>query len=182
MYIEYFWTLGSIFVAASAWVFLEEYDWRVLTLVTAIPVTIGLTWSIFCLPESPRWLLQQGRVEDAEKCILDMAVINNYDIPPFRLAPVKGGSTLDDSTGSAGSCDVLNPDGNGTTRESKDVSFLDFLKKDQLGILDLYIPCRLALSISYAYFNERPNSTCVDSVVCVRLCVLWNCVVCGESF
>jgi MFS family permease len=54
IYIEYFWTIGSIFVAGMAWLFLSQSGWRVLTMVTAIPVAIALIGSIIVLPESPR--------------------------------------------------------------------------------------------------------------------------------
>ena len=54
IYIEYFWTLGSMFVAGVAWVLLSSSGWRVLTYVTAIPVAVSLVGSVFVLPESPR--------------------------------------------------------------------------------------------------------------------------------
>lgn len=60
IYIEYFWTIGSMFVAATAWLLLSSEGWRVLVFVTAIPVTLSLVFSIFVLPESPRWLLEKG--------------------------------------------------------------------------------------------------------------------------
>lgn len=55
IYIEYFWTIGSIFVAGMAWLLLSQSGWRVLTMITAIPVAIALIWSIIVLPESPRY-------------------------------------------------------------------------------------------------------------------------------
>lgn len=145
MYIEYFWTLGSVFVAASAWIFLSAYDWRVLTLVTAVPVSIGLTWSICYLPESPRWLLQQGRIEEAEKCIANIGVVNNFRMEPFKLNPKHTPAALDDSHGSSGSTDILNPSGNGHS-EGKQVSIMDFLKRDQLGIYNCFA-CREAQAV-----------------------------------
>jgi MFS family permease len=148
MYIEYFWTLGSMFVAACAWIFLEKYDWRVLTLVTAVPVTVGLSWSICYLPESPRWLLQQGRVGEAEQCVARMAAVNGLRLPPFRLtAPAPApGQAMDDSRGSDASSHRLQPAGDtrgsgsggssssgGGACEDKPVSVMDFLRRDQLG-------------------------------------------------
>lgn len=45
IYIEFFWTIGSLMVAGLAWLLLPSYGWRMLTFVTAIPATGGF---IFC--------------------------------------------------------------------------------------------------------------------------------------
>lgn len=47
-------------VAGFAWLFLSDHGWEVLALVTAFPVAISLTWAMFVLPESPRWLVLKG--------------------------------------------------------------------------------------------------------------------------
>lgn len=39
IYIEFFWTMGSLMVAGLAWALLPTYGWRVLAYVTAVPVT-----------------------------------------------------------------------------------------------------------------------------------------------
>lgn len=72
-------------MAGAAWATLSSEGWRVLTFITAAPVTIGLLFSIVYLPESPRWLLVQGRVAEAEQVIQDVAVVNCYPLRPFRL-------------------------------------------------------------------------------------------------
>jgi len=53
--IEYFWTLGSIIVAGLAWTLLSSSSWRVLAVLTAVPVSLSLLLGVFCLPESVRW-------------------------------------------------------------------------------------------------------------------------------
>lgn len=89
IYIEYFWTVGSVMVAGSAWVLLSRYDWRILTYITAIPVSISCLGSIPLLPESPRWLLTQGRVKEAEDTIFMAAEINRTPIQSrLDLKPV----------------------------------------------------------------------------------------------
>lgn len=88
MYIEYFWTIGSLFVAAAAWVCLSAYGWRVLTIITAIPVTVGLIFSFVYLPESPRWLLSQGKPDEAAAILHIAATFNNAPLPPFTLQPL----------------------------------------------------------------------------------------------
>lgn len=90
IYIEYFWTIGSMFVAGTAWVLLSHSGWRVLVYVTAIPVTLSLIFSIFVLPESPRWLLEKGRTVEAEEIMRNAMAYNGTTsfldkYPNFRL-------------------------------------------------------------------------------------------------
>lgn len=47
-------------------------DWRLLALVTTVPFLL-LFFDWWILPESPRWLLAQGRFFEAEKIICQMA-------------------------------------------------------------------------------------------------------------
>jgi MFS family permease len=87
MYIEYFWTFGSIFVAGVAWAALDKIGWRGLSLVTAVPVTLSSIAAIIYLPESPRWLLIKGRFTEAEKVLKDAALINGVDLGTINLYP-----------------------------------------------------------------------------------------------
>jgi len=86
IYVEYFWTLGSLFVAALAWVLLGISGWRALTFVTVIPVSISLFSAYFYLPESPRWLVSQRRIAEAESIILEIVSCNNTIIAPFHFS------------------------------------------------------------------------------------------------
>jgi len=91
MYIEYFWTIGSMFVAGSAWIILSQGgDWRALTLVTAAPVTIGLAVSICYLPESPRYLIEQGRLDEAAQALRAVAEVNGHPWKPVTLKATPG--------------------------------------------------------------------------------------------
>lgn len=83
--INYFWTIGSMFVAGVAWAILPVASWKVLAIVTSIPVGISLLWAIFTLPESPRWLLLKGRGEEAEEVVRQAAAYNGTELPPFKL-------------------------------------------------------------------------------------------------
>lgn len=88
IYIEYFWSLGSLFVAGVAWASLGSEGWRFLAYVSAIPVSLASILGILFLPESPRWLLVKGRIEEAEKIIYTAAEINGTKIPNFSLTTV----------------------------------------------------------------------------------------------
>lgn len=83
--IEYFWSLGSLFVNGVAWATLSEYHWRVLAYITAIPVAIASIACYCYLPESPRWLMVKGRISDAEKVVRDAAVVCGVQLEPFTL-------------------------------------------------------------------------------------------------
>jgi MFS family permease len=85
--INYFWTIGSMFVAATAWIFLSSEGWKFLAIATSLPVAVSLFWAIFVLPESPRWLLVKKRTEEAEKVLRDAALYNGVELPPFTLKP-----------------------------------------------------------------------------------------------
>lgn len=88
IYIEYFWTIGSMFVAGLAWASLNDYGWRFLAYITALPVAVASIVSYFYLPESPRWLLIKGRVKDAEEVVRAAALVNGVVMEPFALKPV----------------------------------------------------------------------------------------------
>lgn len=84
--IEYFWSLGSLFVAGVAWASLSEDGWRFLTYISAIPVALASVFGVIFLPESPRWLLLKGKKEEAEELIKTAAKINNTILPEFYLS------------------------------------------------------------------------------------------------
>jgi len=88
IYIEYFWTIGSMFVAGLAWATLSQQGWRFLAYMTAIPVLFASVASYFYLPESPRWLLIKGRVAEAEEIVRAAALVNGVTMEPYRLAGV----------------------------------------------------------------------------------------------
>ena len=73
---NYFWTCGSLAVIATAWGVLSTKGWEILTILTAIPVVAASIFSVLWLPESPRWLLEQGEVEEAEKVIKEAILFN----------------------------------------------------------------------------------------------------------
>ena len=98
VYIEYFWTLGSMFVSGLAWATLSDYGWRFLAYMTALPVLLASVISYFYLPESPRWLLIKGRITEAEAIIRAAAEVNGVTMAPFRLKPVCEEAVIHDAS------------------------------------------------------------------------------------
>jgi len=86
--VNFWWGLGSLFCVWAAWVVLGSGgSWRMLCVICAIPCFLNFLCMTF-LPESPRWLLARGRVEEAEKTIKLMARWNGVEMPPLSLKPV----------------------------------------------------------------------------------------------
>lgn len=86
MYIQFFLCMGSALLTAIAWGTLQQTNWRSLTFIASVPVTITALLGIFFLPESPRWLLQKGRKHEAENVIREAAAACNQMLPPFKLS------------------------------------------------------------------------------------------------
>ncbi|TFJ82549.1 hypothetical protein NSK_006133 [Nannochloropsis salina CCMP1776] len=70
-----FWVLGSVTVVGMAWGVLTEHGWRYLTLLATLPLLIT-SFACLLLPESSRWLLEEGRTEDAWKVLIKAAQWN----------------------------------------------------------------------------------------------------------
>jgi len=86
---NYFWTLGSMYVIISAWLILSKHDWKFLTFLTAVPVIIASIVCFLWLPESPRWLLETGQVAEAERAIKDAIRFNNGSLKTEKKVSLK---------------------------------------------------------------------------------------------
>lgn len=72
-----FYTFGLMILAAITY-FVQ--DWRQLTLVTSVPFLLYFLYACV-MPESPRWLLAEDRLEEALKVLETMARVNRKQIP-----------------------------------------------------------------------------------------------------
>ena len=85
---QYIWVLGWLTLSGLAYLF---RDWRELMLYSSLPSLLSVL--MYCLlPESPRWLLSVGRLEEAEAVVREAATFNKITLPlDFKLSPVQRG-------------------------------------------------------------------------------------------
>ncbi|CAF1209342.1 unnamed protein product [Adineta ricciae] len=85
--IELFWSLGSIFEYLMAMVVVPTYGWRILTGLSALPITI-VAICMYFVPESPRFYVASGHSEKAERILKVIAFTNNRTLPPGKLRDI----------------------------------------------------------------------------------------------
>ncbi|XP_047022668.1 carcinine transporter-like [Helicoverpa zea] len=76
------------FVTALPWIALACGHWKTISLVTSLPLALAV-FSPLILPESPRWLLSKGRIDEAVKKVLVIGRINRKEIPPKLIEQFK---------------------------------------------------------------------------------------------
>lgn len=92
------WSLGaicSVLVAAGLYVLVGEESWRLMFALGALPA-VAVLMLRRSLPDSPRWLLSQGRVEDAVRVfeqfgvrVLDRSHLVNATVQPAPVAGIR---------------------------------------------------------------------------------------------
>lgn len=88
VYLESFWAVGTIVVALLAWAIipaLPEQGWRWLLAASALPGLLGY-WLRVSVPESPRYLLVQGREAEARAVLASVARANGVALQLDGLA------------------------------------------------------------------------------------------------
>ncbi|XP_069135010.1 organic cation transporter protein-like isoform X2 [Argopecten irradians] len=75
--IEYFFALGMVILGGVGYAFKE---WKSIQIACAAPSAFFLLYWWF-IPESPRWLISQGRVDEANNIIQKAAKVNKVTIP-----------------------------------------------------------------------------------------------------
>jgi MFS family permease len=91
--IEMFWTLGTIYVNLMGAVILPAsfgsyQPWRVLCLMCTIPIVFACL-GVLVLEESPMWLLEMGRDEEAMESLRRIAKKGGKDLSGISLLPYR---------------------------------------------------------------------------------------------
>jgi putative MFS transporter len=73
--LESFWGVGTLSAAGLAWILVPTLGWRYLLATSAIAAVFVL-WVRMRVPESPRWLMTQGREEEARVVLNQVAAEN----------------------------------------------------------------------------------------------------------
>eukprot|EP00439_Symbiodinium_sp_Y106_P013117 s2878_g1.t3 len=84
--LQFFWPFGGMFLLFAAWATLDFFGWRGLTVCAAIPISAAFVLAIGFLPESPHWLLEQGRNAEARAALEYLAALNGVKVSFGKLA------------------------------------------------------------------------------------------------
>jgi len=97
MSMNYSWPVCRLVIAGLAWTF---RDWHVHLQIISAMVAVGVVL-LYWLPESPRWLIAKGRMEDAKAVLSAASKMNGKPVEPEQIVLTKpsaaaaGGSFLD---------------------------------------------------------------------------------------
>ena len=95
---EFWWVAGSFYTIAMAqWMVQSSWGWRGMVFMCAIPMVLA-TAALYMIHESPRWLLSQGRVAEAEAVVRRIGATNGVDVDPAVLKLALRSFSEDDET------------------------------------------------------------------------------------
>lgn len=95
VYLESFWAIGTIVAAGLAWLVIPRFGWRVLLALSAAPGLI-IYFIRRHVPESPRYLLVNGRLEEMRAVLTQVANENGVPVPDLTITvpPRRRGVTV----------------------------------------------------------------------------------------
>ncbi|AGT07657.1 MFS transporter [Paracoccus aminophilus] len=91
VWLEGFWAVGTIVIALTAWAtshYAPETAWRWIFAVATFPALIGV-WLRLWVPESPMYLIRNGRDAEAREVISRVLAVNGAEPlhPSVRIVP-----------------------------------------------------------------------------------------------
>jgi len=114
--IEYFWTVGVLFVVGVASYTLgdghETSNWRLFVTICVIPCWLSVMIGFLYVPESPRWLCAQGRGEEALEILRIAASRNGHNV---ELLFPDGVRLNDEAKEVSNPCELFSPQWRSTT-------------------------------------------------------------------
>lgn len=84
--LESFWAVGTLVVAALAYLIVPDHGWRPLLAVSGVAALLVL-WIRRGVPESPRYLVTVGRTDEAARTLARVAAVNGTAAPAQPLSP-----------------------------------------------------------------------------------------------
>ena len=78
--LESFWAVGTVAIAVLAFLIVAPWGWRPLLAASGIAALL-VVWIRRSVPESPRYLVSAGRVDEAERILADVAKANGTERP-----------------------------------------------------------------------------------------------------
>lgn len=85
MSMNYSWPICRLIIAGLAWTF---RDWHIHLQCISALVAVGAV-ILYWLPESPRWLIARGRMDDAKKVLSDASKKNGKPLEPEQIILTK---------------------------------------------------------------------------------------------
>jgi putative MFS transporter len=93
--LNFWWCIGSVCTVLLAWALLSQHNgWRTLVVCCSMPVYAAGAFMLW-LPESPRWLLSEGRVREAEEVLQKIARTNGMPPPLLALKRISPSPSLE---------------------------------------------------------------------------------------
>ncbi|XP_066983222.1 organic cation transporter protein-like [Macrobrachium rosenbergii] len=139
--IALFYTAGTVLLP---WYMVLIGDWRIASVASGFPMILTCTL-YWILPESARWLLTQGRVDETVEILKKIAEVNGKKIPEKVLMDMKR-SAIEENSAS--------PDE--PSQEDWNASFLDLLKTPRLRRNTLII-CFMWMLLTLVYDGHVRN-------------------------
>ncbi|XAR50713.1 hypothetical protein NMG60_11005112 [Bertholletia excelsa] len=102
-----FWSIGTIFEAALAWIVMPSLGWRWLLVLSSLPCFVLLLFYVL-IPETPRYLCTKGRVNEARAVLEKVAMLNGTELPPGTLV-FDQTKDVDEEFASSENTHLLNP-------------------------------------------------------------------------
>lgn len=88
VFLESFWALGSILAAGVSWLVVPTLGWRWLFAIAAVAGVVVFFFRSY-VPESPRYLLVRGRLDEAVRVLNQVSVANGHGKLNFTLSPMQ---------------------------------------------------------------------------------------------